>query len=140
MKKFLFIALLTAGTASFALAQTTAAPTTDNQQSAQHVQKTPEQKATDVANHMTKELGLTSDQAAKIHDLALTRAEKMGDWRASGATDKALRQQIMGEFDSGVKSVLTPDQYTKWQADKAARRAKHKRNRPAPAPTPATGK
>src|SRR5665213_3262817 len=139
MKKILFIALLTAGTASFAIAQSTSttSTTTSTQQTAPKPVKTPEERATDVANRMTKDLGLTADQTAKIHDLALTRAQKMDALKSTPSADKTAentaRKKIENDFDAGAKTVLTADQYTKWQAEKAEHKEEHKQNKTAPA-------
>ncbi|MCX6312949.1 MAG: hypothetical protein NT084_15115 [Bacteroidetes bacterium] len=136
MKKILFIAMLIVGSASFSFAQV--APKTDEKQRPAKQEKSPEERATDGTNRMTKELGLTADQAAKIHAFALTRAQKMDDLKAKASTDntanQAARKKIMDEFDTNVKTVLTPEQYTKWQAEKEEHKKEHKESKEAPEP------
>lgn len=96
--------------------------------------KTPEERATAYANRMEKELTLTAEQKTKVHDLALTRAQKMDQLREQykGQDKKvwqAERKKARDEFHAGMKSVLSPEQFTKWeeqQKKKAAQSAKGK--------------
>lgn len=95
--------------------------------------KTPEQRATDQANHLEKELGLSADQKTKVHDLALAREQKMEKLRERKDTTgvHAERKKIMDEFHDGMKKTLTPEQFKKWEDMKK----QHRGDRPQP-PSP----
>lgn len=96
--------------------------------------KTPEERATAYANRMEKELTLTAEQKTKVHDLALARAQKMDQLREQYKDQdkkvwQAERKKARDEFHAGMKSVLSPEQFTKWeeqQKKKAAAAAKRK--------------
>lgn len=89
--------------------------------------KTAEQRATDLSNRLEKDLGLSADQKQKVHDLALTKEQKMdaleekykGQDRQVWAAD---RKQVHVDFREGMKKVLTADQFTKWEAMKKDRK------------------
>lgn len=96
--------------------------------------KTPEERATAYANRMEKELTLTAEQKTKVHDLTLARAQKMDQLREQYKDQdkkvwQAERIKARDEFHAGMKSVLSPEQFTKWeeqQKKKAAAAAKRK--------------
>ena len=65
---------------------------------------------------MMKELNLTADQQAKIE--AILRESRPAE-RPSGPPTEAERQAMQtrrAELDAKIKAVLTPEQYTKYQA------------------------
>ncbi len=86
-------------------------------------QQTPEQRATSMSERMTKGLGITDEQKTKVYNLALIKAQKSDELRASSTGDKALDRSKMktinDAFDANLKDILTPDQYTKWQEQRS---------------------
>jgi len=129
-------------TATFAFAQGNGKP-----------KKTPEQRADAYANKMQNDLGLDATQKTKVRDLALARAKKMDELREQykGQDNKvwqAERKKARDEFHNGMKSTLSPEQYTKWQKQRAKQAAnkakakpkKGKGGKPGPtAPVPTSG-
>lgn len=93
-------------------------------------ERTPDERATRHTEKMTKELGLTADQAAKVKELNLQKAEKMTALKAQNSTDKkGLGSQMKDEranYEAGLKAVLTPAQFTAYQNKQAERRDKMK--------------
>lgn len=93
--------------------------------------KTPEQRADACANRMEKDLGLSADQKTKVRNLALTRAKKMDELRTKykgKEGDKQLwkdeRKKVRDEFHAGVKAVLSPEQFAKWEEQKKKKEGK----------------
>lgn len=84
--------------------------------------KTPEQRADNFANKAEKDLGLSAVQKTKVRDLALTRANKMDELRTKykgKEGDKKVwrdeRKKVRDEFHAGMKQVLSPEQFAKWE-------------------------
>ncbi|MDQ2769028.1 MAG: DUF4890 domain-containing protein [Bacteroidota bacterium] len=135
MKKSLLIAALAFATASFAQAQT-ATPVnvtgTDARQNARHEEmmarggkkalKTPAQKADHHAAKMAKELGLNADQENKMEQLMMAREQESAALKAKYGTDRKAGRADMkaahDRYEAQFKALLTPDQYTKYQAKK----------------------
>jgi Spy/CpxP family protein refolding chaperone len=121
MKKLMMIAVL--------VGLTVAAQAQDKER------KTPEERAQMRTEHMTKELGLSAEQAAKVQAINLKyadqgeelRKEREGDHAEARKDGKAMRDA----HDAEMKAVLTPEQYTKWQEKKAAIKTKHMEKRKA---------
>ncbi len=95
-----------------------------------HQNKTPEERATAFANHLEKSLALSADQKTKVHDLVLARDQRISTLREENKgkdrcawTDQ--RQQAQTDFSDGMKKTLTPDQFAKWEAQKAERKKQH---------------
>jgi len=92
--------------------------------------KTPEQIATQKADKLKTELGLSDDQRSKIYAILLENTAKIqaikakypNDKKAAKAEIRPLRQAA----DQSIKSILTPEQITKWEALKKAQKEKHK--------------
>ncbi|MET4073675.1 hypothetical protein [Hymenobacter sp. UYCo722] len=136
MKKTLFLlaalAFATAGT-SFAQTAPVKATGTDARQTARHYQKGPKDPAK-MADHragkMAKELGLNADQEAKVERLMLDRQQETTALKAKYATNrKAGRTEMKAahdRFEAQFKTILTPDQYAKYQAKKEEHRDKMK--------------
>lgn len=114
MKKLILsAAFLTIGT--FAIAQ----------QNGASLQKNPaqmEQKRAEKMKMMQAELNLNADQVAKIEAL---HAKKMAEKKANAPQMKAERQAKMEamkakreQYNAEMKQILTPAQYTKWEASK----------------------
>ncbi|MDJ0365295.1 hypothetical protein QMK33_09025 [Hymenobacter sp. H14-R3] len=123
MKKFLLPLLALALSATAASAQV--APGQDATRS----QRTPEEMASHQTQGLTKQLGLSADQSAKVQQIMLTRDQDMLAMRSqtqAGPGDrKQMRAQMMAgrtKYDDQLKAVLTPDQFTKYTAMQANRR------------------
>ncbi len=129
MKKIFFIVLLLAGSASCAFSQTPNGGKPKQDTTANKVPKTPEERATDMTLHMTKFLDLDWATATKVHDLSLVREQQLDALKAKGSKDKAAndaaKMKIDTDYDNGLKAILTPDQYAKWQARKNEEKEKH---------------
>lgn len=98
--------------------------------------KTPEERADGFATHLEKELALTPDQKTKVRDLVVTR-EKANDQLREKYKGQdpcswtAERKQVRTDFENGMKSALTPEQFQKWEAQKKQRMEEHKNKRHA---------
>ncbi len=129
MKNALFLLAALALT-SAAQAQTTPATQTAPLNRAG---RTPEQQAEAQAQRLAKELNLSADQQAKVQQLMATQRQEMqtaiqnagGGRRAMGQAMRAGRDKFNGQ----LQTVLTPDQYTKYQQMLAERRAKMQERR-----------
>ena len=97
--------------------------------------RTPEERAKAQTERMTKELGLSADQAAKLEPINLKYAQEGAALRAEyEAQREAMRKEGKGRklveaHDAEVKPILTPEQYEKWQALKAEKKEKMKEKR-----------
>ncbi|MFL9834558.1 Spy/CpxP family protein refolding chaperone [Chryseobacterium terrae] len=78
----------------------------------EEMHKKMEMKHQERMNEMQKELNLNESQVAKIKDLHEKRKAEM----------KAKRQQM----DNDMKTILSPDQYDKWQASRKAKMEERK--------------
>ncbi|AMR25905.1 hypothetical protein A0257_01530 [Hymenobacter psoromatis] len=123
MKKFLFPLLALALSATAASAQTTP------DQAGGHPQRTPDEMAARQTQGLTKQLGLSADQSAKVQPILLARDQDMmtmrGQMQAGTGDRKQLRGQMQAnraKYDDQLKAVLTPDQFTKMQTMQANRR------------------
>jgi Spy/CpxP family protein refolding chaperone len=123
MKKFLLPLLALALSATAAAAQTTP------DQAGGRPQRTPEEMAARQTQGLTRQLGLSADQSAKVQQILLARDQEMlamrGQMQAGTADRRQLREQLMAgraKYDDQLKAVLTPDQYAKMQAMQASRR------------------
>ena len=95
--------------------------------------KTPQERAQLQTARMTKELSLTTDQAAKVEAINLKYADQI---EAKRTEQKADREKMRTEgkalhdaHDADMKVVLTPEQYTIWQAKKEEMKAKQMEKR-----------
>lgn len=104
--------------------------------------KTPEERAKHGANWAEKKLTLTPDQKTKWEAAALERITANAPLRdkLKGSTTpeerKATRTQIKAnqdKFNTTVDGFLTPEQKTKWDAEKKQRKEKVKGNAKAKA-------
>jgi protein CpxP len=88
----------------------------------------PEEMATRQTEGLTKRLGLSADQSAKVQQIMLDRDKEMMAMRGQvqAGTDRAqLREQMQAnraKYDDQLKQVLTPDQFTQYTAMQANRR------------------
>lgn len=122
MKKFLLPLL------AFAFSATAASAQTGPPQGGRP-QRTPEEMAARQTEGLTKQLGLSADQSAKVQQIMLARDQEMlavrGQRQAGTGDRKQMRAQMMAgrtKYDDQLKAVLTPDQYTKYTAMQANRR------------------
>jgi len=121
--------------ASAAQAQTTpAAPTqTAPLNSRAGAMRSPEQQAEAQAQRLAKELNLTADQQTKVQQLMATqRQETQTAIQGAGNNRRAMGQAMRAgrdKFNGQLQTVLTPDQYTKYQQLMAERRAKMQERR-----------
>ncbi len=96
----------------------------------QKQQRTPEERATIATNKMKETLQLSDDQYVKVKAINLDYAKKINERRA--VKDKSALKDKMKNLDSqrmrSLKSVLTPDQYAKYETQKNAARERLKKN------------
>lgn len=123
MKKFLLPLLVLALSATAASAQTTP------DQAGGRPQLNPEAMAARQTEGLTKELGLSADQVAKVQPILLARSQEMlamrGQMQAGTADRSQLRDQMMtrrAKYDDQLKAILTPEQFTQMQTLEASRR------------------
>jgi Spy/CpxP family protein refolding chaperone len=87
----------------------------------------PEEQAARQSERLTKELGLSADQAARIKEIDLERAKEMqagrGQGKPSGSRNEmeAKMQADRSKYDARYKEVLTADQYAKYSQLAASR-------------------
>lgn len=98
--------------------------------------RTPEQQAHNQAIRLAKELALSPEQQAQVQQLmSAQRQETQAAIQQAGGNRRALGQAMRAgrdKFDGQLQTVLTPDQYAKYQLLLAQRRAQL-RERRAPA-------
>lgn len=97
------------------------------------VSKDPEERAKARTERMTKELGLSPEQAAKVDAINLKYADKGAELRKeqeAARTEARKEAKAMRDaHDVELKAVLTPDQYTKWTARKEEMKKEHQERR-----------
>lgn len=123
MKKTLFLLAVFALTAGAASAQTTRQGSSDQMQRpmrSDRMNMTPEQRADQQAQRLTRQLSLSADQTAKVKALSLSQQQEMQTVRgqASASTDRRAMMQNMkasrAKYEEQLKGILTSDQYTKY--------------------------
>jgi len=134
MKNPLLLLAALALTSVAAQAQTTPAPAAV-QTAPQNGRpmRSPEQQAEGQAQRLAKELNLTADQQTKVQQLMAAQRQETqtaiqnagGDRRAMGQAMRAGRDK----FNDQLKTVLTADQYTKYQQIMTERRAQMRERR-----------
>ena len=144
MKKTLLAALVALATIGTAAAQTKMAPVAPGQNPPTmdhghghgkgHGHKTPEQKADHRAAKLAKELGLNADQEAKVEAILLAENKEMMALH-SKATPGARGEMTpemkaaRDKYDAELKTVLTPAQFAKLQAERTEHRGEMKGKR-----------
>lgn len=90
--------------------------------------KTPEERAAKRTEQMTKDLGLSAEQVAKVNTINLNFARYSSDVEAAGAgADVAGRTEALkSRRDVQLKEVLTPEQYAKYEEIRAKKAAEKK--------------
>ena len=90
--------------------------------------KSPEQRSEMFVKRMTKELTLNPEQLERVKSLNLDRFKNIDEAKAAGSNDKrglALKVKAINEtFDTNLKGVLTPEQFTKYLTMKAEMKEK----------------
>jgi Spy/CpxP family protein refolding chaperone len=80
---------------------------------------------------MTKALDLTPDQATKITEIFQDQAPAMKALHEDTSLNKDQKRAKMKELrdgmDSKISAVLTPEQNTKWQAQRAQMKEKREK-------------
>jgi protein CpxP len=122
MKKFLLPLLALALSATAASAQTP-------DQTNGRPQFTPEAMAARQTEGLTKELGLSADQVAKVQPILLARSQEMmamrGQMQSGTADREQMRTQMQAsraKYDDQLKAILTPEQFAQMQTLEANRR------------------
>jgi hypothetical protein len=92
--------------------------------------KTPEERASIITSKMKMSLNLSDDQYTKVRAVNLNFATKFDEIRM--AEDKKDLISKMKNLDrermKSLKAVLTPEQYTKYEAEKNAARERMKKS------------
>ncbi|MDO7847547.1 hypothetical protein Q5H92_14350 [Hymenobacter sp. M29] len=121
-KTLMLLAALAFTTAGTSFAQTAPATTTTKVKmhggKGGHGPKDPAKMADHKAGKMAKELGLNADQEAKVEQLFLARQQENQALKAKyGADRNAARTEMKAsheKYEAQLKSILTPDQYAKF--------------------------
>lgn len=108
----------------------------------------PEQRAEQQTTNMTEQLSLSEAQSTKVGEINLKYAQKMKALRTSADGDRDAMRAAMGtirqEQDAELQTVLTQDQWKKWDAYRQEQRANWGGGNPPPppgdAPPPDSGK
>ncbi|WP_046244675.1 hypothetical protein [Hymenobacter terrenus] len=127
MKKTLaLLAALAFTTVGTTFAQTAPAATTPAHHGKGGQHKDPAKKADQKAGKMAKELGLNADQEARLEKLMLTRHQETAALKTKYATDKKAGRADMkaahDRYQAELKQILTPEQYAKFEQQKAQHR------------------
>ena len=82
--------------------------------------KTPEERAKHRTEMMTKELGLSAEQIAKVNTINLNFARAASDVKEikDEATRKGRSDALRSKRDNDLQGVLTADQFTKMKAQR----------------------
>lgn len=95
--------------------------------------KPAEERATNSAQKMKTKLGLDDAQTAKIHDINLRIAQKNDAIRDNTSLSREQKMAQLKETQTArnaqYKEVLTPDQYTKYEAWEKEKREKMQQKR-----------
>ena len=120
MKKIiLMMALTVLGTGAIA-----ANPQVNFVQGGQGPQGTPEERAERQLQTMTKQLSLSADQSAKLKPILLQRVTEQQTLRQKmqGNDRRAMMTEMktmQDKYNAQFKTILTPDQYTKYETQQA---------------------
>jgi spermidine/putrescine-binding protein len=100
-----------------------------------HTKMTAEQRAQKVTQYMTTSLALTSDQQTKITALNLTKSKQLDSVRTANSANmevaKPAMKKVKDSYNTGLNSILTTDQKTKWEALKKQKRDEYQKNKAA---------
>ncbi|QIP11211.1 DUF4890 domain-containing protein [Spirosoma aureum] len=79
----------------------------------------PTTRARKMTDRMTQQLGLDEATSKKIYDITLARAEKVDAIQKSSDDNKTKAEALKAnadDFKSKLQSILTPDQFTKFES------------------------
>ena len=119
MKKRLFLVLACGAMATTSFAQTPA-PTGQTTPPPGGLQQTPEQLVARRIQYLAQQLGLSPDQQARLQPLLLAQRKQMQtlrEQRTTGGRRLGTAQDMKAtqvKFDEQLRTVLTPEQYTKF--------------------------
>jgi Spy/CpxP family protein refolding chaperone len=139
MKKLLLILAASAATAGTTFAQAPAAATTP----AQAGTAAPDQLAQRRAQYLGKELGLTADQQTRLAPILMAQRQQLQllrEQRTTGGRKLGTAQDLKANearTDEQIKTVLTPEQFTKFAKMRDEQREKMREHRAAGANAPA---
>jgi len=86
------------------------------EQKGQQTKATAEERASKKIEAMKKELNLSNEQVNKLQNLESQRIKDEGQYRNSkNGNQQQDWKNKMDNYNSQVKSILTPEQYQKWQ-------------------------
>ena len=133
MKHALLTSALILGslTAASAMAQMPAQDATPTQQ--RHMHHDPHQQAM----HLSKRLGLTADQTARLEPILAQRHDQVAAIRQNGSLTPDQRKAQMHELNRNthqqLATVLTPDQMQQWQSMRKQHHMRNQQQQGAPA-------
>ncbi|GAB3867829.1 hypothetical protein GCM10028824_11080 [Hymenobacter segetis] len=139
MKKLLLILAASTATAGTAFAQAPAAATG----LAQAGTAAPDQLAQRRAQYLGKELGLTADQQTRLAPILMAQRQQLQllrEQRTTGGRKLGTAQDLKANearTDEQIKTVLTPEQFTKFAQMRDEQREKMREHRAAGANAPA---
>ena len=90
---------------------------------------TPEERAQFQTDYMKESLSLKGDQETKVHDINVKYAEKMQEvYEAPTSDEQKVKsmKRINAEKEAELKLILKPDQYSIYEKNKEAMKAKVK--------------
>ncbi len=97
-------------------------------------------RARKMTDRMTKDLGLNEATSKKVYDITLARATKVDQIQSSNVDGKAKNDALKvnaDDFKSKLKSLLTADQFAKFEAMKKDERGpRGTRGEDGPPPPP----
>jgi protein CpxP len=129
-KTLILLAALAFATAGTSFAQIAPAAGTTTKSHKAKTPKSPAQKADRSAGKLAKELGLSAEQEAKVEQLMLARQQETAALKAKyGTNKKAGRPEMKAahdRYEAQFKTILSPEQYAKFQQKKDEHHAKAK--------------
>ncbi|WP_435352892.1 DUF4890 domain-containing protein [Emticicia sp. SJ17W-69] len=97
-------------------------------------------RAKKMTEHMTKDLGLNEATSKKVYEITLARASKVDQIQSSNADGKAKNDALKAnadDFKAKLKSILTAEQFAKFEAMKKDERGpRGPRGEDGPPPPP----
>lgn len=136
MKKLLLLLAACAATAGTAAAQAPASTPAPVGTTA-----APDQLAQRRAQYLAKELGLTADQQTRLGPILMAQRQQLQllrEQRTTGGRKQGTAQDLKASesrADEQIKTVLTPEQFTKFSQMRDEQREKMRERRAANAPT-----
>lgn len=98
----------------------------------------PATRARRMTDRLTKELSLDQATAQKVYAAALERAQAIDGLQANATDRRAQAKQLKAnadQFQAKLKTILTPDQFAKFESMRSEMRHGRGKNRPAHAGT-----